>query len=266
MPSEARNALARPRPSPAPLERPSGGESTDLRFDVSRLSARVAELERDYARLERFVAMAAHEMSEPLVTTQAYATMLLERLGNRLDRESRSDLEALSRGAARMRLVVDTLLDDARSRASLAREVIDLSRVVEDCLDLLGHEVRIRRARIVVSQLPSVSGEPSLLGTVMKNLLSNALRYGPREGGMIRINASRAEAAWRISVMSEGTPIPPEDRQHIFLPFERGRGERRSKGAGLGLAISRHIVERQGGRLGVEPCGRGNRFFFTIPD
>jgi signal transduction histidine kinase len=138
--------------------------------------------------------------------------------------------------------------------------------VVKDCLDLLGHEIRSKRARILVRRLPTVNGEPSLLGTVIKNLLSNALKYGPRTGGTIRIAASRAGSAWRISVVSEGTPIPREDRQRIFAPFERGRGERRSQGVGLGLAISRQIVERHDGSVGVVPCPRGNRFYFTIPD
>jgi signal transduction histidine kinase len=165
-----------------------------------------------------------------------------------------------------MRLVVDTLLHEARSKASLACEVFALSGVVEDCVGLLGHEIHARRARVITRPLPCVRGDPALLGTVLRNLLSNALRYGPRTGGTIRIAASRAESAWRISVVSDGKPIPREDRRRIFYPFERGRGERRSKGMGLGLAISRQLVERHGGIIGVEPCPRGNRFHFTIPD
>jgi signal transduction histidine kinase len=265
MPSDSRNAVATPHASPEASGRGSGGELNAVRFELSCLAARVAELERENARLERFVAVAAHEMSEPLVMTGAYASTLLERLGARADPASRSDLEALLRAVARMRLLVETLLQDARSEASLTREVVDLSRVVEAGLDLLGHEIRSRRTRIAVGWLPSVSGEPLLLATVMRNLLSNALRYGSRNGGTIRVSASQAGSLWRISVESEGTPITPEDRQRIFLPFERGRDERRSKGVGLGLAISRQIVERHGGTLGVESCPGGNRFYFTIP-
>jgi signal transduction histidine kinase len=265
MPPEARNALIGPKLAAAPVPR-RVGERTELPLEVSRLGARVAELERDYARLERFAAVAAHEMSEPLVKTEAYATLLLERLGSRADPESRSELEALSRGAARMRLVIDTLLNEARSETALVREVVDLSRVVDDCFDLLVHEIRCRLARTVVRPLPSVKGDPTLLGTVMKNLLSNALKYGPRRGGTIRIDASRTGNAWRISVVSEGRPIPREDRERIFAPFERGRDERRSQGVGLGLAISRRIVERHGGVMGVEPCPGGNRFYFTVVD
>jgi signal transduction histidine kinase len=266
MPPDARNAVVGTEP-PDPL--PEVGlriEPTLLLPEASRLGARLTELERDYARLERFAAVAAHEMTEPLVTIEAYAALLHERLWNRADPESRRDLEALSRGVAKMRLVVETLLHQARSGAPLERGPVELSRVLDECLDLLGHEIRSRRARIVVRRLPIVTGEPSLLATVMKNLLSNALRYGPRRGATIRINASRAGGAWRISVVSEGPPIPLEDRSRIFSPFERGRDERRSHGVGLGLTICRQIVEQHGGELGVEPCPRGNRFYFTIPD
>ena len=266
MPSEARNALARPEPPAAATGRGSRSERVERPLEVSNLGARVAELERDYARLERFAVIAAHELSEPLVMTEAYATLLLERLGDKVDPESRSDLEALSRSAARMRLIVETLLHLARSDMSMAREVIDLSDVVDGSLDLLDHEIRRRRARVVVRPLPSVPGDSALLATVLRNLLSNALRYGPRENGTIRIAASHIRSAWRITVVSEGKEIGREDRSRIFSPFERGRGERRSEGLGLGLAISRQIVERHGGVIGVEPCPRGNRFYFTIPD
>jgi chemotaxis family two-component system sensor kinase Cph1 len=266
MPSEARNALARPQPPATATGRRSRSERVERPQEVSDLGARVVELERDYARLERFAAIAAHELCEPLVTTEAYATLLLERLGNQVDPESRSDLEALSRSAARMRLLVETLLHLARSDISMAREAVALSEVVNGCLDLLDHEIRRRRARVVVRPLPKVPGDPALLATVLRNLLSNALRYGPRENGTIRIAASRARSASRISVVSEGKTIGREDRRRIFYPFERGGGERRSEGLGLGLAISRQIVERHGGVIGVEPCPRGNRFYFTIPD
>ena len=94
----------------------------------------------------------------------------------------------------------------------------------------------------------------------------NALKYSPRHGAAISVQASLEAPAWHFSVQSEGPTIPPEDRQRIFEPYQRGRGERRARGAGLGLAICRRIVERHGGRIGVAPVASGgNRFFFTLP-
>jgi signal transduction histidine kinase len=105
-----------------------------------------------------------------------------------------------------------------------------------------------------------------MLSGVFGNLISNALQYGPREGGEIHVSAERSEAGWTFSVNSPGPAIPERDRQRIFEPWQRGWGERRARGVGLGLAIVRQVVERHGGQVGVtSPTGAGNQFFFTLP-
>lgn len=86
--------------------------------------------------------------------------------------------------------------------------------------------------------LPRVSADAAMIGAVFTNLLMNGLKYGPREGGTIRVGASREPAGWRFVVESEGQTIALEDRNRIFEPYRRGRGERRAGGSGLGLAIS----------------------------
>jgi signal transduction histidine kinase len=94
----------------------------------------------------------------------------------------------------------------------------------------------------------------------------NALRYGPRTDGEVRIEARRERTQWRISVTSRGPTIRKEDRVRIFEPYRRGTHERRVAGAGLGLTICRSFIERHNGDIGVVPArGGGNRFWFTIP-
>ena len=127
-------------------------------------------------------------------------------------------------------------------------------------------EIAARGARIEAADLPEVLGEEALLGSVFVNLIFNALKYSPRQGGAIRIGAVRELRQWRLLVESEGPAIPSEDRERIFEPFHRARSERRERGAGLGLAICRRIVERHGGEIGVTPANSsGNLFFFTLP-
>src|SRR5215212_6403150 len=87
-------------------------EGPDL--DVDSLLRRVAELERENEALQRFAGMAAHELLQPLVMAQAHATLLAEELGEQLEGEARDDLESLLRDASQMRLIVETLLQDAR--------------------------------------------------------------------------------------------------------------------------------------------------------
>jgi signal transduction histidine kinase len=236
------------------------------RAELARLRAHVAELQRRNEELYRSSAAVAHELKEPLIAVESYAALLAERLAGGLDDRAREDLEAMLRGTTRMRVVVETLLNQARSEQSLEPAQVELAEVAADCVAMLKPEITARGARVVVHPMPTVTGDPQLLRSVLQNLLANALRYGAREGGVISVSAARAERGWRIAVDSEGAVIGADDRSRIFDPFRRGRGERRAEGVGLGLAICQTIVEQHGGTIGVEPLECGNRFFFTLPD
>jgi two-component system, chemotaxis family, sensor kinase Cph1 len=260
-----------------------------LEDEVARLTARVDQLERErdqlerergelerdrieqeleYRELEGFVAMAAHELLKPLVMTEAYATLIAERAGFGLDLESRRDLGRLATVSSRVRMLVEALLTDARdNERPLHREQVDLSRVLTQCLEALDPEIRAREARIDIDPMPVVEGNPALLTGVFGNLISNALKYGARDGADIHVSVSRSEAGWTFAVQSPGPAIPSTERERIFEPWQRGRDERRARGAGLGLAIVRRIVERHGGEVGVtSPSEATNSFYFTLPN
>jgi len=266
--NEAGQAAEAPRPtaiSTTAFEAPRAPEL--LQRELLRLSARVEELESERAQIEEFAAMAAHELLQPLVMTEAYATQVSERAGHGLDLNSRHDLDAIVRISARVRLLVDGLLASAReSGRPLRREQVDLTSVIQDCVRMLDAEIQSRDAHLDIDAMPVVEGDPVLLSGVFSNLLSNALKYGPRSGGDIRVSAERCEAGWTFAVESRGPAIAEEGHERIFRAWERGPGERRARGAGLGLAIVRHIIDRHGGHVGVtSPSDSSNRFFFTLP-
>ena len=245
----------------------NGRSSRSLEAENRRLRARVSELERENADGVRLVAVAAHELVEPLIASEAYASIVAGRLGGDAHADSRSDLDTLRRGSAHARMLVETLLHhgDAAER-SLRRRPVEVGLVVRDCLRLLAPEVDFREVQLEVGELPVVAGEETLIRSLITNLVSNALKYGPRHGGTIVISATQLGEVWRFCVRSQGSTIPVEDRERIFDAYRRGRGERRVRGAGLGLAICRRIVERHGGRIWVSPArGAGNQFFFTLP-
>ena len=238
-----------------------------LELEAERLSARVEELEREKAALESFAAVAAHELVEPLVMTEAYVAIVTDRLDADLHADSRRDLATISRAASRMRLLLEAILHDARSteRRLLLRPV-DLDAVVAECVELLRPEIEQRAARLQVGALPTVQGDEALLSGLVANLLINALKFSPRHDATIALGAALEGHAWKVWVESDGPTIAPEDRARIFEPYQRGHGERRTRGTGLGLTICRRIVERHGGHIGVVPGdGGGNRFYFTIP-
>ena len=252
-----------PRPDLASARRLERSQPRGVRVvedEADRLASRVEQLERELAetreqneQLERFAAMAAHEVLKPLIMTEAFATMIAERGGHGLDLDTRQDVDTLD---PRLLAHAAARRDDADGRAARRRSrwrarPSTSARSSTTCVEMLGAEIRAREVHVDVDPMPVVEGDAALLAGVFGNLLSNALQYGPRNGGEIHVSADRSEAGWTFSVESPGPAIPERDRERIFEPWQRGWGERRSRGVGLGLAIVRQVVERHGGQVGV---------------
>ena len=230
------------------------------------LATRIEELEERYHAVERFAGTAAHQLAEPLVIAESSAILVAEELGDDIDPLLRDRLDAIGRGAARARRLMDALLADARIAGPLELRPVELATVVEDTVAALSPQIDERRARVIVGKLPRVRGEAGLLAVILENLVSNALKYGPRSGGEIEIRADRVRKGWRLSVTGDGVPIPAEDAVRIFQPFQRVHGERRVPGVGLGLTICTRLVERLGGSIGIEPGAEtGNSFWVLLP-
>jgi signal transduction histidine kinase len=241
--------------------------SSELAERNGELAASLRELEERYAAVERFAATAAHQLAEPLVIAESSAILVAEELGEDLDPMLRGRLDAIGRGAARARRLMDALLADARTGShEPARRPVNLASVVDNTLMSLDLQIQERTASFVVGQLPHVLGDPGLVSVVLDNLASNALKYGPRSGARVEITAERRSEHWRISVASGGTPIPAEEAERIFQPFHRVPGERRVPGIGLGLTICARLMERMDGTIGVEPgADSGNTFWISLP-
>jgi signal transduction histidine kinase len=257
---------AEPDPTPITSTSPRVVE-LDAGEQIEELRARVDELEQERDGLRDFAARAAHELVAPLVMTEAYGAMIAARLDPGQHGDLLHDVDAIGRVSAQARRLVEALLAEAAfGDRPVGRERVSLSSLLADVQRVLGPEIAARGARVDAGELPEVLGEATLLSSVFMNLLVNALRYGPREGMSIRVAASReGDDCWRVCVDSDGPPISEGDCERIFAPYRRGQHERRIRGAGLGLAICRRIVERHGGQIGVIPLADGNRFWFTLP-
>jgi chemotaxis family two-component system sensor kinase Cph1 len=244
-----------------------GGGAPDRQWpegEVARLRSRVAQLEREKLEVDAFAAIAAHELMEPLVMIEVHAAIVAAADD---PKEAAEAADGLGRAASRLRRLVEAILHDARAgEEGVARHPVDLERVLGDVLVLLRPEIEARSARVVTGPMPTVTGDEALLGGLLTNLLTNALKYGPRAHANIQVAADRDGAYWRVTIEDDGPPIPDAERGRIFEPFQRAQHERRSRGTGLGLSICRRIVERHGGRIGLAPQDAGNCFYFTLPD
>jgi signal transduction histidine kinase len=209
--------------------------------------------------------MVAHDLESSLIALSNNAG-LLRNSGPALSLDQEDRLAAIERTADRMRRLLASMRNLAQATTEI--ELVELNEVVDVVRETLRPLASERRAEIVTPDpLPTVHADRSQLEQLLENLVSNALKFGPRRGGRVTIAAQRAENAWCVSVSDQGPGIAPDDRERVFEPFRRLRGSRWHPGSGLGLAICRQVAENHHGSLVVRsPNGSGSTFVFTLPD
>ena len=242
--------------------------TTALRHDIERREAVEQQLRQRETELVGFAGIVAHDLRSPLARITGYADFLREEAAALLDPLHRDFLERLYGGAQRMQTLIDDLLDYATAEnRTLNTTTVDLKALADD----IAHE-RLSGARqsdtlIVVDPLPAVPGDATLLRQVLDNLIGNAVKY-TAEGHQpyVRISSRPEGDSVRIDVADRGIGIPEDQRDTVFTAFSRAAGSEGYPGTGLGLAIVARIVERHGGRVGIEDNpGGGSRFWFTLP-
>ena len=240
---------------------------TERKAAEDTLQAAVEQLRRSNAELDRFAAVAAHDMMDPLRTISGFAEVLVE-----TDPSPEQRLEYAQHildSALRLSGMLEGLLAYARSGAPPAPgETAVIAGTVHQVRDDLATTLAERRAEIVSDVPPEalVAASDHDLRAVLQNLISNALKFGDPTAPVVRITAQRADTMWRIVVADNGQGIAADDQAAIFNAFRRAAGSSRQSGYGLGLAICARLVERRGGEIGVESApGRGSRFWFTLP-
>lgn len=247
---------------------PSEAES-ELGQLATVLNGTFARLDAAFAQQQRFTSDAAHELRTPVavILTQTQSTLNRERSSA----EYRETLEACQRAAQRMRRLIESLLELARLDAGpevLKRSRFDLAQTAADCVELVRPLAEQRNIQIV-TELSSTEteGDAERLAQVITNLLSNAVNHN-REDGEIHVTTNRGGGAAWLTVADNGPGIAPEHLPHIFDRFYRADAARTSAHgrSGLGLAISKAIVEAHGGSLAVvsEP-GAGATFTVRLP-
>ncbi|HEY7745688.1 MAG TPA: PAS domain S-box protein [Desulfuromonadales bacterium] len=224
---------------------------------------------------EIFLHTVSHDLRTPLTVIQGYAQLLRETLMREGCGESAGLMcDEVLKGAQRMNRMIEALVDVARLEGGQLvpkASTLLLGSFVQQLLGRL-QGVRLkgfletgRLTAEIPADLPPVMADPDLLERILLNLLTNAMKYSPAESP-VRLEARRKEGEIEISVIDRGEGIAPEDQSCIFERFCRLAGVRRGDSVGLGLYITRKLVEAQGGSIRVESApGEGSTFFFTLP-
>jgi signal transduction histidine kinase len=242
-------------------------EIARLAKGVSEMSERLKELD-DMKRT--FVASVTHELRSPLGAIQAQVRQALAK-GDGLNDRARQSLDRIGANAERLEHFVTSLLEMAkieRGKLDYSPKPADLGRIVEDVALFFApraKEAGLELVSEIAPGLPPMRLDPDLVAQVATNLVSNAIKFTKAPGRVsVRVAAKNSGAI--CEVVDSGIGIPPDSLPKLFRPFERAPNAPRSQGTGLGLALSKAIVEMHGGTISAESeLGKGSTFRFELP-
>lgn len=253
-------------------------EEATYRLERANNELLVAQREAEAARAlkARFVATVSHELRGPLNLVLGFSRLMVlspERYGEPLPRSYRADIDAIYRNSQHLLALIDDVLDLSQIEAQhlpLVKDRVDLEDdVLTKALDIVaplaerkGLMLRLEAPR----DLPWLLADAVRLRQALLNLLTNAVRFTER--GSITVNARRDGEQVLVSVADTGPGIAPDDLPRLFREFSQMHAteRREERGSGLGLSISKHLIELHGGTIGVESeLGKGTVFTLAVP-
>jgi two-component system, NtrC family, sensor kinase len=256
----------------AGLERKVQERTRALADALAALDEKSRELEAASRHKSEFLASMSHELRTPLNAISGFAQVLRKQLFGEIN--------------AKQDEYLDDILGSADHLLALINDVLDLSKVEAGQVELKVASFSLREAlergvvmvrerasedgvQVALAATPdvgTVSGDERRIRQVIFNLLSNAVKFTPA-GGAVDVSATRADGEVRIAVADTGPGISPEDHERIFEEFQQTEaGLAQNEGTGLGLALSKRLVELHGGRIWVDSQpGKGSTFVFTLP-
>jgi hypothetical protein len=240
------------------------GELTEARAGLER---QTEELVRSNDDLEQFAYVASHDLQEPLRKVSGFCQLLEKRYADQLDDRAREYIWYASDGARRMQDLINDLLAFSRvGRTTEAFEDVDLGEVAAEVVSTFAEVIEATGATVRMGDLPTVRGDRRLLAGVLQNLVGNALKFHGDDPPVVELSAVVAGDEWTISVTDNGIGIEPAYAEQIFTIFKRLHNKTEYEGTGIGLALSKKIVEFHGGRIWLaDGSGPGATFCFTLP-
>ncbi len=211
----------------------------------------------------------SHDLKTPLVSITGVLSALCDPKSNLGERDRKELINTAYAESARLNRLVNNLLDMARLEAGvlrLSKKPCDVRDLIGVCLEQLKDKIGIRTVNIdIPKQIPEVSVDMPYIIKAICNLIDNAIKYSP-DSSQVTIRASYAAQSARIEILDYGCGIAKDDLKRIFDKFYRVEKPRMVSGTGLGLCISKAIIEAHGGRILVESeLGKGTIFSVILP-
>ena len=215
------------------------------------------------------VSTVSHELRSPLTSVKGYTSLLLNRWDRLGDDQKKMMLEQVHHDADRVTRLITELLDISRletGRLVLRRQMVDLAGLTKAVIDKVGMEYpELQVSLSFADDVPEVYADPDKVEQVLTNLVENACKYASPAGIQLAATLDQANEVVAVAVSDVGEGIPADALPKVFTKFFR-RNEGRPTGSGLGLWISRGLVEAHGGHLTASSIlGQGSTFRFTLP-
>ena len=258
----------------SPLESADGILVTAAIRDISRRKAaeadlieKIAELKNSNQELGEFAYIASHDLQEPLRMVSSYTQLLSQRYTGKLDSDADEFIAFAVDGALRMQRLIQDLLAYSR----IGTKQMDVTKVSSEnalqiALSNLGSAIADSGARVTNDPLPAVQADEMQVVQLFQNLIGNAIKYRTDTTPEVHVSAlQKKRGKWQFSVSDNGLGIEPQYYDRIFGMFQRLHNRTEFSGTGIGLAICRKIVERNGGEISVtSKPGNGSTFRFTL--
>ncbi|HLY61597.1 MAG TPA: ATP-binding protein [Terriglobia bacterium] len=240
---------------------------TERKQAEDAMAQKTQELARSNADLEQFAYVASHDLQEPLRMVASFTQLLAKRYQGKLDSEADEFIGYAVDGARRMQVLINDLLAYSRiGTRGKGFEPTNSAVVLETALGNLKAAIKESGAVVTHDLMPTVRADEGQLCQVLQNLIGNAIKFHGSDPPLVHVSAQRDNGNWRFSVRDNGIGINHEYVHRIFIVFQRLHTSAEYPGTGIGLAISKKIVERHGGRIWVESePAKGSTFCFTLP-
>ena len=243
-------------------------ETIEHKRTEEELTSAMEKIQKSNHDLEQFAYIASHDLQEPLRMISSFLQLLQRRYEGQLDSDADEFIGYAVDGAQRMHDLINDLLEFSRVTTKGKKfENVNMEEPLENALTNLKLYIEENNAAIIPkNSLPTINGDYSQMTQLFQNLIGNAIKYRSSQPPKIHISATKENNNWLFSIKDNGLGIDLKYSSQVFNIFRRLHSNSEYEGTGVGLAITKRIIERHNGQIWVESePGNGSTFYFTLP-
>lgn len=240
---------------------------TERKLTELKMKETITALNRSNADLERFAHICAHDLNEPFRTIANYGQLLKEGFMDQLDPKAKEYMEHILKSIKHVEGLIDGILAYSQLDATgLNKSIFSLNSIIKSLQIVLQRNIKEKNAFIYSDKLPNVYGDKPLISCVFQNIINNAIKFNKSDIPIVFINYKEIRNFFLFCIEDNGIGIDPAYQKQIFELFRRLHHTSEYEGTGMGLSVSKKIIEAHGGRIWLKSIlNEGSQFFFTLP-